>query len=128
MRSVGQHKLRTVAPKQPPRRIKPGEGRECRIGAAIAIGVRHAREPDPDGSHVRRVPFYVAEIAIETRRISRNVAIAEIAIVPEHIKPPDLMARSGRRQIVLESLHIHFRIWLYVSRAAARKDRLAAGV
>ena len=77
------------------------------------------------GRHIGDVDLHVAEVMIDTRRPTADIAIAEISGDAGNGEQLHLIARRQRIQIVLESRQIDLRVGRNVLGSAGCENRLS---
>src|SRR5947207_10600194 len=94
MGTVGKKPLLPKAAEHASGGVELRERRKGRICASIAIGIRHAGEPDADGCHIGCGQFEVSEISIEACRIRGDIPVSKIPHVSKYGEGTNLMAGS----------------------------------
>ena len=104
------------------------EGRECGIGARVAVGGEVRWQMNARGGDVGRARLEVAKVVIDAGGVAGDHAVTEIFRNAVHDGQLRLVPGREGGDFVLESCEIHDGVWLGVGAAAVRKDQVAADV
>src|SRR5689334_18416878 len=125
MRAARHHCLRAETPGGMACRVELRVAREGGSSSSVAVRRKHARQansgsPDVGGTHP-----HASQILVKAQRLRGDIPVAKMRIDTDGGEELRLIAWRQRRQIVLEPLHVDWRVRGNIAAAPVGKKQLS---
>ena len=104
------------------------EWRKCRVGSAVAVRGKHARQVNAHRRHIRRARIQIPKTMIDAQTVAADVSVSEVRDNASCHRERNFMSRRERCQVILKSLQIELRIRRRFIATSMRKDELSVNV